>query len=65
MANEEEHVMTGIYVGVGILIAAGAGYLTWRYLLTEKTKNKARDLVADGATTARRAVRDAKGRLLN
>src|SRR5688572_2395196 len=67
MSSDEDHVMTGVYVGVGLLLAAGAGYLAWRYLLDEQQKsqlvNKSRDLVADGATKASRAIRDAKGRL--
>lgn len=67
MSREEDHVMTGVYVGVGLLLAAGAGYLAWRYLLDEQQKaqlvNKSRDLVADGATKAKRALRDAKGRI--
>jgi hypothetical protein len=64
MSREEDHVMTGVYVGVGLLLAAGAGYLAWRYLLSDENKTKAKDMLADGATKARRAVRDAKGRLI-
>ncbi len=56
--------MTGVYVGVGLLLAAGAGYLAWRYLLDDAHKNKAKDLLADNVTKAKRAVRDAKGRLV-
>ncbi len=60
MADEENHVMTGVYIGVGILVAAGAGYLAWRYLLDDAHKNQAKDFVKDSATKAQRAVRDAK-----
>lgn len=64
MSREEDHVMTGVYVGVGLLLAAGAGYLAWRYLMTDESKTRAKDMLADGATKAKRAVRDAKGRLI-
>ncbi|MEK6976419.1 MAG: hypothetical protein AABY18_08780 [Candidatus Thermoplasmatota archaeon] len=64
MSRDEDHVMTGVYVGVGLLLAAGAGYLAWRYLLDDAHKNKAKDLLADNVTKAKRAVRDAKGRLV-
>lgn len=52
--------MTGVYIGVGIVLAAGAGYLAWRYLLDDSQKNHAKDFVKDSATTASRAVRDAR-----
>lgn len=65
MSNDEDHVMTGVYVGVGILIAAGAGYLAWRYLLDDSMKDKARDLLADSATKVTRGVRDAKTRMMH
>lgn len=64
MSKDEDHVMTGVYIGVGILLAAGAGYLAWRYLLDDDQKNKAKDLVADSVTKTKRAVRDAKGKLV-
>ena len=64
MSQEEDHVMTGVYIGVGVLLAAGAGYLAWRYLLSDDQKNSVKDAVADGATKAKRAVRDAKGKLV-
>lgn len=63
MSREEDHVMTGVYIGVGLLLAAGAGYLAWRYVLSDAQKVHAKDLLADTATKAKRAVRDAKGRL--
>lgn len=64
MSREEDHVMTGVYVGVGLVLAAGAGYLAWRYLMSDESKTKAKDLLADGVTKGKRAVRDAKGRLI-
>ena len=64
MADDEDHIMTGVYIGVGLLLAAGAGYLAWRYLLDDQQKerlvNKGKDLVADGLTKGKRAVRDAR-----
>lgn len=67
MSKDEDHVMTGVYIGVGLLLAVGAGYLAWRYALSDEQKakaiNKTKDLLADGATTAKRAVRDARGKI--
>ena len=64
MSKDEDHIMTGVYVGVGLLLAAGAGYLAWHYLMSDENKTRAKDMLADGATKAKRAVRDAKGRLI-
>ena len=64
MSKDEDHVMTGVYIGVGLLLAAGAGYAAWRYLLSDEQKNTVKDVLADGATKAKRAVRDAKGKLV-
>lgn len=64
MADDESHVMTGVYIGVGILLAAGAGYLAWKYLLDDTQKNHAKDFVRDSATKASRAVRDVKAKVL-
>lgn len=64
MSKDEDHVMAGVYVGVGILLAAGAGYLAWRYLLSDEQKNAVKDKLSDGATKAKRVVRDAKGKLI-
>jgi hypothetical protein len=67
MSKDEDHVMTGVYIGVGLLLAVGAGYLAWRYALSDEQKaraiNKTKDLLADGATSAKRAVRDARGKI--
>ena len=67
MSKDENHIMPGVYVGVGLLLAAGAGYLAWRYLLDDAQKrkvvNKTKDLVADGLTKSKRAVRDARGKM--
>ena len=67
MAQDEDHIMTGVYIGIGLLLAAGAGYLAWRYALSDEQKRKAvnatKDLLADGATKAKRAVRDARGKV--
>lgn len=63
MSKDEDHVMTGVYIGVGVLLAVGAGYLAWRYLLSDDQKTHAKDLAADAMTKGKRAVRDAKGRL--
>jgi hypothetical protein len=64
--DDEDHIMTGVYVGVGLLVAAGAGYLAWRYLLDDAQKqalvNKSKDLVADGMTKGKRIVRDTRAK---
>ena len=64
MAKDEDHIMTGVYIGIGLLLAAGAGYLAWRYALSDEQKRKAinttKDLLADGTTRAQRMVRDAR-----
>jgi hypothetical protein len=66
MARDEDHIMTGVYIGLGVLLAAGAGYLAWRYVLDDAQKqrlvNTTKDLVADGVTAGKRAVRDARGK---
>ncbi len=64
MSKDEDHVMTGVYIGVGLLLAAGAGYVAWRYLMSDEQKNALKDTLADGATKAKRVVRDAKGKLV-
>ena len=67
MSKDEDHIMTGVYIGIGLLVAAGAGYLAWRYALSDEQKQRAvnttKDLLADGATHARRALRDARGKV--
>lgn len=67
MSSDEDSIMTGVYIGVGLLVAAGAGYLAWRYLLDDgqkqKVVNTTKDLVADGLTKGKRAVRDARGKV--
>lgn len=67
MTKDEDHIMTGVYIGIGLLVAAGAGYLAWRYALSDDQKRRAidttKDLLADGATHARRALRDARGKV--
>jgi hypothetical protein len=67
MSSDDDHIMTGVYIGVGLLVAAGAGYLAWRYLMSEEQKeravNTAKDLVADGVTRGKRALRDGRGKL--
>lgn len=64
--DESDHIMTGVYVGVGLLLTAGAGYLAWRYLLDDAQKqalvNKSKDLVADGMTRGKRIVRDTRAK---
>lgn len=61
MSKDEDHVMTGVYIGVGLVLAAGAGYLAWRYLLDDKTKKKAKRFVADSADHAREYVAEHAG----
>jgi hypothetical protein len=67
MSKDEDHIMTGVYIGVGLLLAAGAGYLAWRYVLSDEQKQRAvnttKDLLADGATKAKRTVRDVRGKV--
>jgi hypothetical protein len=65
--DDDDHIMTGVYIGVGLLLAAGAGYLAWRFLLDDAQKtrivNKSKDLVADGLTKGKRTLRDARGKV--
>jgi hypothetical protein len=65
--DDDDHIMTGVYIGVGLLLAAGAGYLAWRYVLSDQQKakivNRTKDVVADGITKGKRAVRDARTHL--
>ena len=67
MSKDEDHIMTGVYIGIGLLVAAGAGYLAWRYVLSDEQKRKAinttKDLIADGTTRAQRMVRDARDKV--
>ncbi|HUR25909.1 MAG TPA: hypothetical protein VM327_07855 [Candidatus Thermoplasmatota archaeon] len=68
MSNrDEDSIMTGVYIGIGLLVAAGAGYLAWRYALSDEQKQKAvnatKNILADGATHARRALRDARDKV--
>lgn len=63
MSKDEDHVMTGVYIGVGVLLAVGAGYLAWRYLLSDDQKNQAKDFVSDSVTKGKRVLRDTKGKL--
>jgi hypothetical protein len=67
MSSDDDHIMTGVYIGVGLLLAAGAGYLAWKYVLSDEQKRKAvnstKDLVADGLTKGKRAIRDARGKI--
>ena len=65
--DDSDPVMTGVYVGVGLLLVAGAGYLAWRYLLDDKQKqrviNKTKDAVADTVTRSKRLARDARAKV--
>ncbi len=63
MASDDDSFMTGVYMGVGLLVAVGAGYLVWRYAIDEGTKNKVHDVVQDAATSTKRLVRDTRNRL--
>lgn len=67
MSKDEDHIMTGVYIGVGLLLAVGAGYAVWRYVLDDAQKqriiNHSKDLVADGITHGKRALRDARGKM--
>src|ERR1051326_6913154 len=65
--DDDDHIMTGVYIGVGLLLAAGAGYLAWRYVLSDEQKRKAvnatKEMVADALTKGKRAMRDARGKI--
>ena len=61
MARDDEGGLSkGFYWGLGVIAAAAAGYLVWKYVVSEDTKNKARDMVQDTTTHAKRAIRDAR-----
>lgn len=40
--GRDDNSHTLLYMGLGALAAVGAGYLAWRYLLSDETKDKAR-----------------------
>jgi hypothetical protein len=56
--RDEDHIMTGVYIGVGVLAAAGLAYVTWRYLLSEDAKIKVRRAAEDAARKAKRLAED-------
>lgn len=56
--HDDDHLMTGIYIGVGLLAAAAAGYLVWRYALSDATKRKATQAVSDAAQRVTHSVGD-------
>jgi len=51
MAEKKSH--TGLYVTLGALAAVGAGYLVWRYLLSDEQKEQAKDVVVSSARKVR------------
>ncbi|MFO1532495.1 MAG: hypothetical protein ABR562_02160 [Thermoplasmatota archaeon] len=80
MAKNDGPSFGWLYVGLGVCAAVGAGYLAWRYLLDESTKENIRkstnvalrrgkDMADDAATVAmesgRAATRDAVTRVRN
>ena len=46
--NEGSHAW--LYVGLGVVAAAGAGYLAWRYLLDESTTETIRNTTKEAVT---------------
>ena len=40
---------TLLYLGIGALAAVGAGYLVWRYALSEDQKQRARKMAVEAA----------------
>ncbi|MHB8632974.1 MAG: hypothetical protein ACYDBQ_03265 [Thermoplasmatota archaeon] len=69
MSRDDDDSHALLYIGLGALAAVGAGYLTWRYLLSDDTKRKAGKMAKraiaktnDAATDAMEMGRDlAKG----
>jgi len=51
-----------LYVTIGALAAVGAGYLVWRYVLSDETKDRAKQAVRQAAEHAKQAASDATHR---
>ncbi|MES2154963.1 MAG: hypothetical protein V4510_07490 [bacterium] len=49
--GEKSH--TGLYVAIGTLAAIGAGYVIWRYVLSDQAKERAKDAVVHSARKVR------------
>lgn len=80
MAKKDGPSFGWLYVGLGVVAAVGAGYIAWRYLLDESTKQGIRNTtttvlkrskdMADEASgialeTGRQATREAVTRVRN
>ena len=48
-----------LYIGIGALAAVGAGYLAWRYLLADDTKDRARRVARTALNGASKAADEA------
>ncbi|MFO1533489.1 MAG: hypothetical protein ABR562_07335 [Thermoplasmatota archaeon] len=48
---EKSH--TGLYLTLGVLAAVGAGYLVWRFVLSDDQKAQAKDVVVTGTRKVR------------
>lgn len=59
MAEKNSH--TGLWITFGALAAVGAGYLVWRYFLSDEQKQSAREAVVTNV----RKVRGANGATLD
>jgi uncharacterized membrane protein YccC len=51
-----------LYVTIGALAAVGAGYLVWRYALSDEAKDRARQAIRQAADHAREAASEATHR---
>ncbi len=56
MADKSSH--TGLYLTLGALAAVGAGYLVWRYVLSDKQKDQATEVAVTSARKVRAAAKD-------
>lgn len=56
MAEKNSHA--GLYLTLGAVAAVGAGYLVWRYLLSDEQKSQAKNVVVTSTRKIRGAAKD-------
>ena len=57
--DDEDHIMTGVYIGLGLMAAAGIAWATWRYVLSEDSKRAVLRTGEDVTRKAKRLAEDA------
>ena len=56
--DDEDSIMTGVYIGLGVIAAAGLAWATWRYVLSDETKRKVARAAEDATRKAKRLAED-------